>query len=725
MRTTRISILQIGIVLSVLLASQDNCNIWTDARKAPSRSSLSASLSASASAPHGGGSGSRSRSRNRNTKPSRYDDEDSEEELFDPLADEAADFEQEEDEEQEAFDEEEDDDDEEEEIIGSPPKRRQKPKDDSTNSRRRQQPPPSQQQRGGGRGGGRGGPPPRTGPRNTPHSSRRQPPPNDTKPFKGRRQNNANKNPRQQPPPHKRQQLQQKQQQKQKQPPQPAFTRGISSFQKIRESTTRFSSTLYRDMKGLTSSELEQVMLKATRPTDDAVKGKHMERLVSLTYQVHSAQYDIYKPLLRKLYAKLCERDWRTKLKAAYILHRFSADGSPIHRNPLKRTFYTLSRTPTKDSKHRRRQQQQQRQRQQQRKNSKNNSKNSGRKDGKVYLFDAEQIRNGDETVSDVFFVYIGIVWMVIRTWVIFSTHSFSLFWRSLCTYVIPSRFLSCWFCFIQEANTQYFDFLMRYWSYVSLRTQVFGGVFAEIGMEPRPPRPNPKAQSKQQSQQQLQSKPQPQQQQLLPITQTSLRKEHLRAAQMVLHAGLDATMRDGEESENTATCMERVASDLIGLTTAVAVALNRGLKANDDDSNTGNTQQQQQQTPYDPVLMKEWCEFYQNELLPKSRAMVKRTARKLDAYGLFLPSRMGMTVAPELLEKGLRGSEPEEEEEVEEEDEIVDEAEEEQEEEEEEEEAGVVEEGEKEEGTGEEEEGEWEEEYEWEEEDEYVEEED
>ncbi len=109
----------------------------------------------------------------------------------------------------------------------------------------------------------------------------------------------------------------------------------MKSLSVARETTSGLSANLYREVKGLTSSELEQVMLKATRPDDAPVKGKHAERLVGVTYQI-SGRYDIYDAVLRKLWAKMAEKDWRTTIKALYILHRFSADGSPEHAAALK-----------------------------------------------------------------------------------------------------------------------------------------------------------------------------------------------------------------------------------------------------------------------------------------------------------------------------------------------------------------------------------------------------
>ena len=109
----------------------------------------------------------------------------------------------------------------------------------------------------------------------------------------------------------------------------------VSSLNMARETTSNLSSNLYREVKGLTSSELEQVMLKATRPDDTAVKGKHVERLVGVTYQI-SSRYDIYDAVLRKLWSKMAEKDWRTTIKSLYILHRFAADGAPEHAPALK-----------------------------------------------------------------------------------------------------------------------------------------------------------------------------------------------------------------------------------------------------------------------------------------------------------------------------------------------------------------------------------------------------
>ncbi|KAL7569250.1 hypothetical protein ACA910_016803 [Epithemia clementina (nom. ined.)] len=318
--------------------------------------------------------------------------------------------------------------------------------------------------------------------------------------------------------------------------PDPSTIREVAStsLNAARATTSSLSANIYREIKGLTSSELEQVLLKATRPDDSPVKGKHVERLVGVTYQI-SPRFDIYDAVLRKLWAKMAEKDWRTKVKALYVLHRFSADGAPEHAAALKAHLRELRRT--RDPK---------------------------RKDK---YFNSKQLLAGES----------------------------------------------------KPETVQFRAFMSRYAHYVILRAQCFSGMFDEIASEPKVDKKKPPK----------------------PITNTALRSEHLEAAAMLFKAGLACQLKDGEECENTAIAAERVASDLIGLTAAVAMALNRVLK--EDDLKRG-----------DPVLIKKWCELYRKQLLPQTKAMVKKISPKLDAYGLFLPSRMGTSVSPELLERGL-----------------------------------------------------------------------
>lgn len=332
----------------------------------------------------------------------------------------------------------------------------------------------------------------------------------------------------------------------------------LSGLSSITEASSKLSSNLYREIKGLTSSELEQVMLKATMPNDAAVKGKHVERLVGVTYQI-SGRYDIYDAVLRKLWGKMCEKDWRTVIKALYVLHRFAADGAPDHQAALKARLRELRRT--------------------------RDTKRKGEK-----YFNSAMILAGDH-----------------------------------------------------KPDTKAFRaFLARYAHYVLLRAQCFGGMFTEIAEEPR------SSSSRKESSRSSKSSGSSRDDRKLPLTQTCLKPEHLEASEMLLKAGLACALDDEEVCENTAIALERVVSDLIGLTTAVATALNKAIKCYDTESSSA----------LDKGLVKKWCEFYKDELLPKTKGMVKKSSPILDPFGMFLPSRMGVSVSQDMLMKGLKESE-------------------------------------------------------------------
>jgi len=126
-------------------------------------------------------------------------------------------------------------------------------------------------------------------------------------------------------------------------------------------------------------------------------------------------------------------------------------------------------------------------------------------------------------------------------------------------------------------------------------------------------------------------------------ITSTRLKEEHLEVAKLVLKEGLACILKPEEVCEITAHAIERVASDMIGLTTAVATALNYALNNYENDDMV-----------LDKAIIKLWCEFYVLELLPRTNTMVESTTPTLDAYGLFLPTKMGTAVSEDLLQKGM-----------------------------------------------------------------------
>lgn len=184
--------------------------------------------------------------------------------------------------------------------------------------------------------------------------------------------------------------------------------------------------------------------------------------------------------------------------------------------------------------------------------------------------------------------------------------------------------------------------FLSRYAHYVLLRAQCFGGMFDEISY-PTTTSASLSTSGKESSGKKKGGGASSATPSVKPITSTALRVEHLEAAKLLLKAGVACQLKEGEDCENTAIAVERVGSDLISLTATVAMTLNRVLKESKLSYGA------------DPVLIRQWCEFYRDELSPQTRAMVKKSAPKLDAYGQFLPSRMGTTVLPDLLEKGLK----------------------------------------------------------------------
>jgi len=285
-----------------------------------------------------------------------------------------------------------------------------------------------------------------------------------------------------------------------------------------------------------------------------------------ITYQV-SAGYNIFEVVLRKLWNKMVEGDWRTTIKAVYVLHRFGTDGAPQQQMALKTMLREMRRT--KDPKRKR------------------------------MYFNTKELLEGD------------------------------------CT----------------PANIMYRTFLARYAHYVLLRVQCFGGMFSEID-PPHQKKPSKAAVAA------AAAKNPPVQQK--PITSTRLKKECLEAAQVVLKAGVACKLQPMEECENTVAAMERVVSDMIGLTTAVASALNSALGGGgggDDDPMDASSSSSS--SSVDKHLIKLWCEFYTQELVPQTKAMIKSATPTLDAFGIFLPSRMGTTVSQDLLQKGLAYTPP------------------------------------------------------------------
>ena len=186
----------------------------------------------------------------------------------------------------------------------------------------------------------------------------------------------------------------------------------------------------------------------------------------------------------------------------------------------------------------------------------------------------------------------------------------------------------------VTDTTIPYRAFLARYAHYVLLRAQCFSGMFNEITSSSSKGKKGSSSNNN-----------------------NSLKQEHLQASQLLLKAAVSCQFTSSsEECEMTSIALERVAMDLMGLTSSVASSLTASLKKSDSCSVDQK------------ILLKKWCEFYSQNLRPQTKSFVKKASVSLDKYGLFLPSRMSATVSQELLSKGLQFSEDEEEEEQEEE---------------------------------------------------------
>ena len=94
------------------------------------------------------------------------------------------------------------------------------------------------------------------------------------------------------------------------------------------------ANQMTRMAKGVVSSNYEKLLLDATAPDDEPVSQKHVGQLIgAITSFRRHGDFDSdrnpYRVTLRKIWNKIVERDYRTKVKALYLLHRIVRDSSP------------------------------------------------------------------------------------------------------------------------------------------------------------------------------------------------------------------------------------------------------------------------------------------------------------------------------------------------------------------------------------------------------------
>ncbi|CAM9535477.1 unnamed protein product, partial [Ectocarpus sp. 13 AM-2016] len=85
-----------------------------------------------------------------------------------------------------------------------------------------------------------------------------------------------------------------------------------------------------REMKAVFSSELERCLLKATRPENIAVDEDCMLALLTQANRLAAVKAccdcDPHEVMCSKLRKKIMEQDWRTVVKALYVVHRLQRD---------------------------------------------------------------------------------------------------------------------------------------------------------------------------------------------------------------------------------------------------------------------------------------------------------------------------------------------------------------------------------------------------------------
>jgi hypothetical protein len=65
------------------------------------------------------------------------------------------------------------------------------------------------------------------------------------------------------------------------------------------------------------------------------LQAKHIEALLRPSYEM-PPELNVYSPIVRKLWSKMRDTEWRVVLKSLYALHKLSTDGSMAQANNLK-----------------------------------------------------------------------------------------------------------------------------------------------------------------------------------------------------------------------------------------------------------------------------------------------------------------------------------------------------------------------------------------------------
>lgn len=129
--------------------------------------------------------------------------------------------------------------------------------------------------------------------------------------------------------------------------------RGLSYFREKLQHSGKVAidsfTRLSRDTTAYFSSDFEVLLLDMTAPTDAMTREEDMDRFLSTTKGFvrnddTKSQSNTYRVTLRKLWAKIVERDSRTTLKALYILHTLLRMSHPKDSKIYQKLVLTMSR---------------------------------------------------------------------------------------------------------------------------------------------------------------------------------------------------------------------------------------------------------------------------------------------------------------------------------------------------------------------------------------------
>lgn len=107
-----------------------------------------------------------------------------------------------------------------------------------------------------------------------------------------------------------------------------------SQLLKTAKTVSKSASLLNRDIKAYFSSDFEVILLRMTEPTDVKTSLADISRFMATTNTfIHNSdlmsESNTYRVTMRKLWAKIAEKDVRTALKALHLFHILLYDSKP------------------------------------------------------------------------------------------------------------------------------------------------------------------------------------------------------------------------------------------------------------------------------------------------------------------------------------------------------------------------------------------------------------